>query len=657
MARINGSVGSNSDAYEFYIIWEESEVNIANNTSKVTATSYIYCKAHTAYNYNTYNHTITIDGQVFTTSVAGISLSPGVVKQLASASKVITHNADGSKSINISASSPNLPAGGGYGPSSGSASGTATLTTIPRTSSVTCADGNIGSSTTININRASSSFTHTLTYNFGGLTGTITTKTTNTSIGWTIPTTFFAKIPNSKSGKGTITCQTYNGNTLIGSSTCTFNAFVINSNPTVSATVQDVNSTTTALTGNANKIVKYFSNAKIVTTATPKNSATISSVKVVCSNKSATGTNVTINNVESNVFNITATDSRGLVTSTTVTKTLVNYIKCAITSIKLERLSTTSNTVKATINGNFFNASFGAKTNTLTLKWRYRIKGGTWNSYTNLTTTKSGNTFSYSGNLGTNFDFQEEYDFEVVATDLLMSETRTIHVTRGIPIIDIGKNDAKVNGDLEVSNKITSKYGFRGFLLSRGAISSESGGQHSTDSGLSVRQVYNNGYPIAYGNCINVKGSGSSQLLLGWEGTSKRGKIYYRSLRDVTTDGTTWSSWGRMYTHNILYDNSSGTTGTVTLSENATDYDYLEIYFRTNDNWTSSIKCMTSSGTQVNLIATFINETYLYLKVNKITINGNSITRQMGTETKSGNSGNIHSVINNIYITKVAGYR
>lgn len=451
MARINGSVSSNSDAYEFYIIWEETEVNIANNTSKVTATSYIYCKAHTAYNYNTYNHTITINGQTFTTSVAGISLSPGVVKQLASASKVITHNADGSKSINISASSPNLPAGGGYGPSSGSASGTATLTTIPRASSVACADGNIGSSTTININRASSSFTHTLTYNFGGLTGTIATKTTNTSIGWTIPTTFFAKIPNSKSGQGTITCQTYNGNTLIGSSTCTFNAFVINSNPTVSATVQDVNSTTTALTGNANKIVKYFSNAKIVTTATPKNSATISSVKVVCSNKSATGTNVTINNVESNVFNITATDSRGLVTSTTVTKTLVNYIKCAITSIKLERLSTTSNTVKATINGNFFNASFGAKTNTLTLKWRYRIKGGTWNSYANLTTTKSGNTFSYSGNLGTNFDFQEEYDFEVVVTDLLMSETRTIHVTRGIPIIDIGKNDVNINGRLNVN--------------------------------------------------------------------------------------------------------------------------------------------------------------------------------------------------------------
>ena len=71
-----------------------------------------------------------------------------------------------------------------------------TLTTIPRASSVTCADGNIGSSTTININRASSNFTHTLKYSFGTLSGTIVTKTSETSIGWTIPTSFYAQIPN-----------------------------------------------------------------------------------------------------------------------------------------------------------------------------------------------------------------------------------------------------------------------------------------------------------------------------------------------------------------------------------------------------------------------------------------------------------------------------
>lgn len=260
MARINGSVGANSNAYEFYIIWNESDTNISGNTSKVTATSFIYCKAHTAYNNNTYNHTITIDGQTFTTAVAGISLSTGKTVQLATATKTITHNTDGSKSITISASSPTLPAGAGYGPLSGSATGTAVLTTIPRASKVSCADGDIGKATTININRASDKFTHTLTYSFSGLTGTIATKTSATSISWNIPTTFFAKIPNATYGNGTITCQTYSGSTVIGSSTCSFKANVneTENKPTVSATVQDTNTKTVALTRRCKQNCKVF---------------------------------------------------------------------------------------------------------------------------------------------------------------------------------------------------------------------------------------------------------------------------------------------------------------------------------------------------------------------------------------------------------------
>ena len=48
-----------------------------------------------------------------------------------------------------------------------SASGTHTLNTIPRASSVSAASVNMGRATTISISRASSSFIHTLTYSFG----------------------------------------------------------------------------------------------------------------------------------------------------------------------------------------------------------------------------------------------------------------------------------------------------------------------------------------------------------------------------------------------------------------------------------------------------------------------------------------------------------
>ena len=83
----------------------------------------------------------------------------------------VHHNNDGTKSITISASANGYASS--YGPSSSStnpctASGTITLTTIPRASSFGTITGNtIGSSVTVNITRASSSFTHQLWYKVG----------------------------------------------------------------------------------------------------------------------------------------------------------------------------------------------------------------------------------------------------------------------------------------------------------------------------------------------------------------------------------------------------------------------------------------------------------------------------------------------------------
>ena len=308
-----------------------------------------------------------------------------------------------------------------------------------------------GSATTININRASSSFTHTITYSFSGLTGTIATKTSSTSIGWTIPTSFYEKIPDAKSGVVTINCQTFNGNTSIGTSSTTANVFVINSEPTITATIEDVNSATVALTGDSNKIVRYMSNAKVDITATAKNSATISSRKVVCGNKSGTSTSNTLNGVESGTFTVSCTDSRGYSASATITKTLVDYIKLAITDISLERPTTTSNTVNAIIKGNYFNANFGVTDNTFEMKFRYRQSGEEWSSYTTLTATITNNTFNFSTSLGDIYNFNNEYEFEFVITDKLMNVTQSVIVTRGIPIVDIGEDDVIVNGDLTVN--------------------------------------------------------------------------------------------------------------------------------------------------------------------------------------------------------------
>lgn len=464
----NGNIATPANGFNLAVD-VRYEQDIATNETKIIAVQGYVKRNNSTYRpfNSTSNCVFTVKGinsdgsqtQIYTTTKhPSYNINSNSYKQVLDLSQntegfpiTISHLNNGKKSIVITFSfNGKLDS---YYPN-GTISKTVELPTIARKSSVTCADGNIGSATTININRASSTFTHTLEYNFQGLTGTIATKTSSTSIGWTIPTSFYEKIPNANSGKGTITCSTYSGDTLIGTSTCTFNAFVINSNPSISATVEDTNTSAIQATGNKNKLIRYISNAQVVITATAKNSATISLVKVVNGSQTKTTATSTINAVDSGTFNLSCIDSRGLSASATVTKTLVEYIKPVITGVILNRPSTTSNTINASVQGLCFNGSFGAKTNSFELKWRYKKSTDTsWGNYTTVTATRTGNNFTFSGELGKNFSYTEAFNFEFVLNDYFMSNTYSATVTRGLPIIDIGKDDINVNGALNENGK------------------------------------------------------------------------------------------------------------------------------------------------------------------------------------------------------------
>lgn len=365
----------------------------------------------------------------------------------------IAHDTDGSQTITISGSVTG-PQSTALAGNTSSGSQTFALDNIPRASKVTCADGNIGSATTININRVSTSFTHTLRYEFAGLGGTIVERTAETSWGWVIPTDFYARVPNSTSGAGKIYCDTYNGNDYLGTSECWFNCFVVNSNPEIAGTIVDTNEQTIALTGNANKLLKYYSNVQVTMNSTAKNGATITSQRATCADgKSTTESGSIIYGVESGIFNLICTDSRGLQGNTIIQKEMVEYIKPAITSINVERENSTSNTVNVALSGIFFNNSFGAQDNTLTLQWRYKVKNGEWGQYIQVEAIKNGNTFSYSGTLGTEFDFNKAYEFEFVAMDKLLTDTKNREVTRGISLVDLWEDNVAVNGNIILNEK------------------------------------------------------------------------------------------------------------------------------------------------------------------------------------------------------------
>ncbi|HEL2341579.1 TPA: hypothetical protein U0J94_000336 [Streptococcus suis] len=157
---------------------------------------------------------------------------------VASGSTTVGHNADGTKSFPFSAT---------FNPNNGlhgviTVSGNIGLATIPRSSSVSVGIGTIGSALTININRQSNSFTHTLRYAWGSKSGTIASNV-GASHSWTIPNDFANDIPNATSGTGTLYVDTYSGNTKTGTQQINFTASVpANIKPTFSGvTLTDAN--------------------------------------------------------------------------------------------------------------------------------------------------------------------------------------------------------------------------------------------------------------------------------------------------------------------------------------------------------------------------------------------------------------------------------
>lgn len=86
--------------------------------------------------------------------------------------------------------------------------------------SVSSSSVNLGSAVTISTIRLTTSATHTPTYAFGSVTGTIATNV-GASVSWTPGLALAAQIPNATSGLCTVTCKTFVGGTETGSSSVT----------------------------------------------------------------------------------------------------------------------------------------------------------------------------------------------------------------------------------------------------------------------------------------------------------------------------------------------------------------------------------------------------------------------------------------------------
>lgn len=99
-------------------------------------------------------------------------------------------------------------------------------------------------------------------------------------------------------------------------------------------------------------------------------------------------------------------------------------------------------------------------------------------------------------------------------------------------------------------------------LGNRTAISGTTVGQR----GLRLYEVYYNGYPVDFGNVLNIGGQGYGELLFQWTGDSNPGHLYYRSKKDVASQA--WSNWVTILDNNNYSSTLDGRY--VTLATNQT---------------------------------------------------------------------------------------
>lgn len=255
---------------------------------------------------------------------------------LGTKSITVDHDSKGEASVTLSAEW-HSGFSSQWTPASLSVSGKVTLPTIPRASSLAVPALTLGSSATLAVTKADSSYTHRITYAWGTHSGVVSAETGATSITWTPPLELANDIPNAATGVGTLTITTYSGDTALGSQSYSFTASVpASAAPAASVVLSDA----AGYADTYGAYVQAKSRLKAVTAASGQYGATIKGCVLAVSGLSASGLTATSGVLpESGTvgYTITVTDSRGLATVLRGTITVLPYAAPGIRSISVAR--------------------------------------------------------------------------------------------------------------------------------------------------------------------------------------------------------------------------------------------------------------------------------------------------------------------------------
>lgn len=280
----------------------------------------------------------------------------------------------------------------------------------------------------------------------------------------------YSKIPSDLSGVFVYVLKSVDsGGTFYDTASRTFYVDTNTSKPAFgNFEYRDVNSTTTALTGDNSKVIKGYNEVSVIVSdynkMSPQNGATASGytfkngydTRTFAAPVSGQSLATNFNNIETSTIEVIATDSRSL--STSVVKTIpsdkwIEYEKHWISGDStILRIGGVGTTAIINLIVNYWNNSFGAQTNTITeVKYKVLpITSSNWDSvsWTTLPSTayslSNGKLITNDTAAITNLTVGTEYHAMFQVTDLLDTATEIIEISAGDSLISVNKTQKMV---------------------------------------------------------------------------------------------------------------------------------------------------------------------------------------------------------------------
>lgn len=436
------------------INWVVNSQSVANNSSNVTVKVQLITGNGSISSSASKAIKVSINGTTYD-STTTIGIAKNTTKTLYTKTVDVSHNSDGTKSLALNCTLTFDATISGSWWSDKYSSGTATLNAIARASTFTrSGTATMGSAQTIKITRKNSSFTHTLKYTWGGSTTTIVSKTAETSYSWTPPVSMATKIPNASSGTCVLTCETYNGSTLVGTEAISFTLSVPAS---VVPKITDF-AHSEAVAGIMEKFGDYVdtkSKIQYAVFAEGAQGSTIKSYSVSIAGQSfstATGTtkeiNVGLTEFGDDVGSlqvratVTVTDSRGRSATYSETFKVLRYMPPTLTGVSVKRCNSSGTPDDE---GTYLLVSYSAKIasvgalNSGTLSVDYKKTSvSTYSSHTSKTfkSTLSENLLLNKATFATD----TTYHVKITVADYLSTISSVYEVSTAKPMLDFKAN-------------------------------------------------------------------------------------------------------------------------------------------------------------------------------------------------------------------------